>query len=72
MTSGNSKDLTNSKIGKLLIIEKADKPKHLKTKNVTYYNCLCECGNFKIMSRTEIMKPFKSCGCSRKPYVLHK
>lgn len=72
MDKSKVKELINTRIGNLLIIEVVDKPKHLKTKNMTYYNCLCKCGNFKIISKSEIMKPFKSCGCTRKPYVLHK
>lgn len=52
-------DLTNTKQGKLTIINQIDK---------WNYNCECECGNKKIISYnhlTRLGRPTLSCGCLR-------
>lgn len=49
-------DLINKKFGNLLVISKAEKPKHLKSNN-TYWNCICDCFVCKILEpKTSIIR----------------
>jgi len=54
------KDLSNKKIGKLLVLRRADiynKYGH------TYWHCICDCGKEKIVGSNGLMQGTKSCGC---------
>lgn len=44
------KDLTGQKFGKLLVVERLPKYKGQKT----YYRCICDCGNERIVSNDEL------------------
>lgn len=68
-------DLTGQKIGILHVIEKAERPKDVKTKHV-FWRCKCDCGkeivipSYKLTKKTKI-KCLLSCGCeSKKAYRL--
>ena len=57
---GKFKDISGQKFGKLLVIKRIgiDKHKH------TTWLCKCDCGNEKIISKTNLIKgDSKSCGC---------
>lgn len=56
-------DITGQKYGKLLVIERVNRPKHIKT-NGAWWLCKCDCGNETtvLTSRLNIGKT-KSCGC---------
>lgn len=60
----NRIDLAGRKYGKLMVIKDVGK------KNILYWECLCECGNIKIM-RSNDLKSAKmpSCGCYRKKLI---
>lgn len=55
----NIKDLTGSKIGALLLLERK------REKNHTYYLCKCDCGNEKWIRSDLLTKEGVSCGCKR-------
>lgn len=60
-------DIIGKKFGKLTPFEKVN----IRDKNNTnriYYNCSCECGNDKLISKSSIIdgSGAKSCGCDRK------
>ncbi len=59
---GAPKDLTGSRIGKLLLIERK------RENNRTYYLCKCDCGNEKWIRADAFTKKNKtlSCGCLAK------
>jgi hypothetical protein len=53
------KDLTNKKFGKLTVLTFIKRENHR-----TYWNCICDCGNYKIVGRDELQFGYtKSCGC---------
>ena len=55
--------MTGQKFGKLTVIERLPRYKN----NKTFYNCLCECGNEKIVSGSNLITGnVKSCGCISK------
>ena len=57
------KDLTNKRFGRLVVLEKSDKPKDVKTHS-QYWLCRCDCGNEKsISSHSLISGNTLSCGC---------
>ena len=57
-------DIINKKFGKLTVISFCE-----KRNNRSYYNCLCECGNTKIIGRSGLLSgDITSCGCLRKEY----
>lgn len=59
-------ELIGKKVGKLVVLEFSHKT------NKEYFKCLCECGNYCLQSRSELLSEIKvensvrSCGCSRK------
>ena len=56
-------DLTNKKIGNLLVIER-DYEKSLKK---PFWKCQCDCGNIKTISSAHLLNgQTKSCGCKNK------
>ena len=58
-----SVDLTGQKFGRLTVLKKAEKPKHLKAKK-SYWLVRCECGNEKVLVRTALTcGNTLSCGC---------
>jgi hypothetical protein len=58
-------DLTGQRFGKLIVLEKADKPKHLKNSSI-YWLCKCDCGGTIIGNSSDLRKGYlKSCGCLR-------
>jgi len=52
--------IINTKIGRLLVTSYA-----YSMGGFTYWNCLCDCGNEKIIKRTDLFSrtKTKSCGC---------
>ena len=63
---GKEVDLTGQKFGKLLVVEKSEKPITSKNKDQgrRYWKCLCECGKEKIVLGTSLKNgSTKSCGC---------
>jgi hypothetical protein len=59
------KDLIGKKFGKLTVISLDHKK---KTKNTTkvYWNCICDCGNVKVVEGNSLKT--KSCGCIQKEF----
>lgn len=59
--SSNFKDLTGLKFGKLTVLS------YVKENKISYWKCLCECGNTKNVYRNSLISgKTKTCGCSRK------
>ena len=59
----NTKDLTNKKFGKLLVLKKS---KERGNSGQIKWECLCDCGNKHITSGESIRSgKSKSCGCNR-------
>jgi len=59
-------DLTGSKFGKLTVISFHETIKKSNRHFIRYWNCICECGNNKIISQESLRGgSSKSCGCSR-------
>lgn len=57
-------DLTGKNFGKLTIIERVNKPDHIKKKYGTYWLCKCQCGNEKIIKGDSLVRGLtQSCGC---------
>ena len=58
----NVKDLTGSRVGKLLLLERK------RENNKTFYYCKCDCGNEKWIRADNLTKsnPTLSCGCLSK------
>lgn len=55
----NTKNLLNQKFGKLFVISQAE-----SKNNRAHWNCKCDCGNFKIVSSTNLIEHrIQSCGC---------
>lgn len=64
----HTKDLTGLKFNRLTVINKSHYDGH-----VTRWNCLCDCGNYKLVDGTSLRKELtKSCGCYRNEYVRTK
>src|SRR3989304_6178865 len=58
-----SKDLSNKRVGRLLVIELTDKRLH---GNIVW-KCLCDCGNTTFVSSNRLsMNSTRSCGCLKK------
>lgn len=64
-------DLTGMKFGRLTVIERTEKPVHVKS-NEAYWICQCECGNItKPIASSDLKKGgIVSCGCWRKELRL--
>lgn len=64
----NFKDLTGQIFGRLIVV----KFSHAK-KYKNYWECLCTCGNIKIISRSDLLQgKIKSCGCIKKEQIILK
>lgn len=62
-------DIINKKFEKLLVISFHEKKliRTYPTRHKYYYNCLCDCGSFKIIDRDNLLSNHtKSCGCLKK------
>jgi len=58
-------DLAGQKFGRLVVVERAEKPENLKTEG-SYWKCKCDCGNNKIIIGGNLRNgSIKSCGCLR-------
>jgi hypothetical protein len=63
---GGKRIVIGSRYGRLVILEKVDKPKEVK-RTAYYYKTLCDCGNFHITSSVDLRQgTTQSCGCLRK------
>lgn len=61
------KDLGGFTFGRLTAIKMVAKPEHIKLNNTSYWQCICECGNEKIVARCNLVKNnTTSCGCMHK------
>ncbi len=58
----NFKDLTNKRFGRLIVLNLCE----LESKIGSYWNCKCDCGKLKVISRTSLIQGTKSCGCLAK------
>lgn len=59
-------DLSQKRFGKLIVLERAPRPIHLKDSGA-YWKCKCDCGNEKIISGHSLVKGnTNSCSCLRK------
>ncbi len=58
-------DLKNCKFGKLTALGLTEKRKD----GILYWNCLCECGNIKIIRGSILRKKSRSCGCVKIPII---
>lgn len=58
----NSIDKTDQKFNMLTAIERLP---NYKGNGITYYKCLCDCGNFHYVSHNNLGKTY-SCGCVNK------
>ncbi len=57
------KDLTGQRFGRLVALERAEKPKNKKTKG-TYWLCQCDCGEQQYVLGIGLRSKWaKSCGC---------
>lgn len=67
-------DIVGKKFGRLLVLARADKEIELqksKKKYSYYFVCLCDCGNQKIIERTNLVSgDSKSCGCLHREGLL--
>lgn len=58
------KDLTGQRFGKLTVISCAGRIINGQQKCDTYWNCVCECGNTKMVRRDKLVNDIThSCGC---------
>lgn len=56
-------DLTGKTFGKLTVIERAERPKHIKDRSA-YWKCKCECGaEINVSAHTLKLGKINSCGC---------
>ena len=61
---GRAEDLRGQKFGKLMVLYRVAKPKHVKSR-IVYWKCKCDCGNFKITSSQNLKAGHTiSCGCA--------
>jgi hypothetical protein len=60
-------NLLGQRFGRYLVLEKVDKPKHLKKMKGTYWLCRCDCGNERIVIAKNLKAgTSQSCGCLAK------
>jgi hypothetical protein len=53
--------MLNQRFGRLLVVEKTEKR---SSNGNIYWNCLCDCGNYKLTTGTSLKRGHtKSCGC---------
>lgn len=56
-------DLTGQRFGKLVVIERAERPKYYKN-NTVFWKCICDCGNISIVDGCNLRTGnTQSCGC---------
>ena len=62
-----TKDMTGQKIGKYIVIRRAEKPEYsTKKKTGAYWVCKCECGKINVLYGRDLRDgSTKSCGCDR-------
>ncbi|MCK4640622.1 MAG: hypothetical protein KAU06_04730 [Candidatus Marinimicrobia bacterium] len=66
------KDLTGRKFGRLTVIKRVSKPKHIKKKLNNYWLCNCDCGKECIVYNYNLRKGLtKSCGCLKVGHRVH-
>ena len=68
----NFKDITGQKFGKLTAIERVGSKQYGKRHKVTLWKCLCDCGNYKTLTRSSLIKNALSCGCIHGGYKQRK
>ena len=57
-------DLTGNRYGLLTVVQKADKPEHIRSGRGTYWECECDCGGKKIVRTDSLVQGrTNSCGC---------
>jgi hypothetical protein len=66
-------DLTGKRVGLLLVLSFAGRKKQLGGGSCAFWYCLCDCGNLKRISQSNLITPnhTRSCGCLQK-LVAHK
>jgi hypothetical protein len=65
-------DLTGQRFGRLIVIERVEKPKNRKTKG-SYWKCICDCGNEKIITSNNLKNgTTNSCGCLAKELLTKR
>lgn len=64
-------NLINQRFGRLFILERVDRPAHVKNKNV-WWGCRCDCGNIVLVEGTKLKDPngTRSCGCLRREHCI--
>lgn len=66
---GEVKSLVNKRFGKLFVLSR----KRDKEKQVTYYECMCDCGNRITTSHSNLITDnCKSCGCLQKEQLIKR
>ena len=64
------KDLTGQRFGRLLVINRADDKVQSNGKHSAMWNCLCNCGNTKIVRSSHLISgKCTSCGCYLKDKI---
>lgn len=58
-------DLVGTRQGKLTVLRVLDIKEFPKRKGNSFYECKCDCGNMKIISRAALRHGQRSCGCSK-------
>lgn len=67
------KDLTGLVSGRLTVLSLDHLKKNKQGKNITYWLCVCSCGNNTVVSRNNLVnKGTKSCGCLKKEMLKDK
>lgn len=63
------KDLSGQRFGRLSVVSYAGRTKHS-----TFWNCLCDCGNYHQVDGSSLKRGFtRSCGClSNETRIIHK
>jgi hypothetical protein len=57
----NGEDLSGNKYNKLTVVKY-----HHSKKSITYWTCLCDCGNYTVVPRSNLLNGHtKSCGCGK-------
>ena len=59
-----SKDLTNKRINRLVVLRFEEYRPDSKGRRKSYYRCKCDCGNEAVISRNELKNGRISCGCA--------
>ena len=71
MPKFNPEDIIGNKCFYLTIKNLSYVKKNKYNKNIYFYNCICDCGNEKVICRSELLsKGTKSCGCYKPNQVI--